>query len=64
MIADCSAAILLNHRSFKAFYRRAEAYVQLGHWCSAADDLTKATQLNPDNAVVHEKLQNVLERIR
>ncbi|MBF0625727.1 MAG: tetratricopeptide repeat protein [Magnetococcales bacterium] len=61
-LEDCSRAIALKPDLAPAYLERGLAKGDRGDWQAAAEDLTVATALDPDDPEAHHRLAEILER--
>ncbi|MCU0516752.1 MAG: tetratricopeptide repeat protein [Oscillatoria sp. Prado101] len=52
-VAEYSKALESNPNNFEAFYRRAEAYLQIENYQAAIGDFSQVLRLNPNSAAVY-----------
>ncbi|MBW4493137.1 MAG: tetratricopeptide repeat protein [Oscillatoria princeps RMCB-10] len=52
-VAEYSKALESNPNNFEAFYRRAEAYLQMENYLAAIGDFSQVLRLNPNSAAVY-----------
>ncbi|KAL5011331.1 hypothetical protein ScPMuIL_009882 [Solemya velum] len=58
-VINCTKALELDSRSVKAFYRRAQGYIEMGELQEAAADLVQASGIEPQNCAVQQLLHSV-----
>jgi len=64
VIADCSIVLSSQPDTLKALYRRGAAYFHKNQLQEAKEDLTKATQIAPDDATIKSLLKEVEEKMK